>query len=224
MYAVVKTGGKQYRVAKDDIIKIERLPGEAGDVVTLEEVLMLGEGQSVTVGAPVVAGASVAGEILEQARGKKIIVFKKRRRQNYRRKKGHRQDLTVLKVTEILTDGAKPAAKKAAPKAASKPAPKEDAPTAAEGDDLTKLSGVGPVLAQKLADAGVTSLRRSPPGVRTRLPNSMRNCPSKAESSAKAGSIRPRNSPRAKRSKTWRIKKQAVRPATVAIPSVAVSA
>ncbi|WP_375202224.1 50S ribosomal protein L21 [Hyphococcus sp.] len=162
MYAVVKTGGKQYRVSKDDILKVERLPGEAGDVITLDDVLMLGDGADVTVGAPKVDGASVAAEILEQKRDKKIIVFKKRRRQNYRRKAGHRQHLTVLKVTDILTDGAKPkpAAKKAAPK---KEEPKKDAPkaetkkAAADADDLKLLSGVGPVLEQKLIDAGVTS-------------------------------------------------------------------
>jgi len=108
MYAVVKTGGKQYRVSKDDILKVERLPGEAGDVITLDDVLMLADGADVTVGAPVIDGASVAAEILEQKRDRKIIVFKKRRRQNYRRKAGHRQHLTVLKVTDILTGGAKP--------------------------------------------------------------------------------------------------------------------
>lgn len=156
MYAVVKTGGKQYRVSKDDILKVERLPGEAGDVITLDDVLMLGDGADVTVGAPSVDGASVAAEILEQKRDKKIIVFKKRRRQNYRRKAGHRQHLTVLKVTDILTDGAKP--KPAAKKAAKKAEPKAKAPAPeAGGDDLKKLSGVGPVLEQKLHDAGVTS-------------------------------------------------------------------
>ncbi|MEX6633155.1 50S ribosomal protein L21 [Hyphococcus lacteus] len=151
MYAVVKTGGKQYRVSKDDILKVERLPGEAGDVVTLDEILMVGNGGEVTVGAPMVDGAAVAAEILEQKRDKKIIVFKKRRRQNYRRKAGHRQHLTVLRVTEILTGGAKakPATKKAAPKAAPK--------AAAGGDDLKQLSGVGPVLETKLHDAGVTT-------------------------------------------------------------------
>jgi large subunit ribosomal protein L21 len=112
MYAVVKTGGKQYRVAKDDVLEIERLPGEAGDTVTLGEVLLIGDGAAVTVGAPLVSGASVAAQIVEQIRGPKIVVFKKRRRQNYRRKKGHRQLLSVVKITEILTDGAKPAAKK----------------------------------------------------------------------------------------------------------------
>ncbi len=171
MYAVVKTGGKQYRVSKDDILKVERLAGEAGDVVTLDDVLMLGDGKDVTVGAPKVAGASVAAEILEQGRAPKITIFKKRRRQNYRRKQGHRQLLTVLKVTDILTDGAKPkpAAKKAAKKAGPKSepakaeektaAPKTATPKAAEkgADDLKKLSGIGPVLEKKLIEAGVTS-------------------------------------------------------------------
>lgn len=158
MYAVVKTGGKQYRVSKDDILRVERLSGEAGDTITLDEVLMVGEGGDITVGAPTVSGASVAAEIVEQMRDKKIIVFKKRRRQNYRRKKGHRQHLTVLKVTDILTGGAKPkpAAKKAAPKKAE--AEEAAAAPAVEGaDDLKKLSGVGPVLEKKLIEAGVTS-------------------------------------------------------------------
>ena len=155
MYAVVKTGGKQYRVSKDDILKVERLAGDAGDTVTLGDVLMVGEGGDVTVGAPMVDGASVAAEILEQKRDRKIIIFKKRRRQNYRRKKGHRQYQTVLRVTDILTGGAKakPAAKKATPK---KEEPKA-APASDGGDDLKKLSGVGPVLETKLHEAGVTS-------------------------------------------------------------------
>ncbi len=161
MYAVVKTGGKQYRVSKDDILKVERLAGEAGDTVTLEEVLMVGEGPDITVGAPVVAGASVAAEIVEQTRDRKIVIFKKRRRQNYRRKKGHRQHRTVLKVTEILTGGAKPkpAAKKAAKAEEPKAAPEAAAAPKAEAgaDDLKKLSGVGPVLEKKLVAAGVTS-------------------------------------------------------------------
>ncbi len=150
MYAVVKTGGKQYRVSKDDILRVERLPGEAGDVITLDDVLMVGEGADVTVGAPNVDGASVAVEIVEQMRDKKIIIFKKRRRQNYRRKKGHRQHLTVLKVTDILTGGAKPK-----PAAKKTEAPK--ATDAAGADDLKKLTGVGPALEKKLQEAGVTS-------------------------------------------------------------------
>lgn len=100
MFAVIKTGGKQYKVAEQDVITVERLPGEAGAALSLD-VLMLGEGDQVTIGAPMVAGASVAAEIVGQARGPKLLVFKKRRRQNSRRKNGHRQDLTVLKITGI---------------------------------------------------------------------------------------------------------------------------
>ncbi|MEK7266049.1 MAG: 50S ribosomal protein L21 [Pseudomonadota bacterium] len=158
MYAVVKTGGKQYRVAKDDVLKIERLPGDEGDIITLEEVLMLGNGADVTVGAPLIAGASVAAEIVEQARGPKIVIFKKRRRQNYRRKKGHRQLLTIVKITDILTDGAKPSAKKAA---AKKPAAKKEAAPAGDfNDDVSLIGGVGPKLKEKLAGYGVTSLKQ----------------------------------------------------------------
>lgn len=154
MYAVVKTGGKQYRVAKDDIIEIERLPGAAGDVVTLGEVLMVGVGGDVRIGAPFIDGAAVAGEILEQARGSKIIVFKKRRRQNYRRKKGHRQLLTVVKVTEILSDGAKPSEKPAARK------PTRSASVAGAKDDVSLIGGVGPKLKEKLAGYGITTLKQ----------------------------------------------------------------
>lgn len=156
MYAVVKTGGKQYRVAKDDLIKIERLPGEPGDVVALGEVLLVANGGDVTIGAPFVEGASVAGEIVEQTRAKKIIVFKKRRRQNYRRTKGHRQQLTLLRVTDILTGGAKPKAKAAAKKAE----PKKEAAAADIKDDVSLIGGVGPKLKEKLADYGVTSLKQ----------------------------------------------------------------
>ena len=157
MYAVVKTGGKQYRVSKDDVLQVERLTGEAGEIITLDDVLMIGDGADITVGAPKVDGASVAAEIVEQARGKKIVVFKKRRRQNYRRKKGHRQHYTLLKVTEILTDGASPSKAAAPKKAAPAKEEKATAPKADGADDLTKLSGVGPVLEKKLHEAGVTS-------------------------------------------------------------------
>ena len=97
MFAVIRTGGKQYRVAEGSVIKVERLEGEAGGTITLGEVLMAGD----KIGAPLVSGASVAATIVAQARGPKIIVFKKKRRQNYRRKAGHRQDLTILRVTGI---------------------------------------------------------------------------------------------------------------------------
>ena len=101
MFAVIKTGGKQYKVAKDDVIEVEKIDLEAGKAVELGDVLMLSDGGKVDVGAPVLAGAKVSAEVVEQTRGDKIIVFKKKRRKNYRRKKGHRQDLTVLKITAI---------------------------------------------------------------------------------------------------------------------------
>ncbi|MEM7692887.1 MAG: 50S ribosomal protein L21 [Pseudomonadota bacterium] len=101
MFAVIKTGGKQYRVSAGDEVRIETVEGEAGAAVTFGDVLMIGDGESVTVGAPMVTGASVAGEIVEQTRNKKIIIFKKRRRQNSRRKNGHRQPQTVVKITAI---------------------------------------------------------------------------------------------------------------------------
>jgi large subunit ribosomal protein L21 len=136
MFAVIRTGGKQYRVAEHDVLKIERLPGEAGGTITFEEVLAVGDDSTQSVGAPLVAGASVAATVLEQARGDKVIVFKKKRRQNYRRTKGHRQDLTVVRITEILTDGKKPsgakaAAKKSTPKKATKAEAEAPAPEAA---------------------------------------------------------------------------------------------
>ncbi|RIK85001.1 MAG: 50S ribosomal protein L21 [Hyphomicrobiales bacterium] len=117
MFAVIKTGGKQYRVAADDVLKIEKVAGEVGDIVTLDSVLAFGQGDDVTVGAPFVEGATVAVEVLEQGKAKTVIAFKKRRRQNSRRKRGHRQLLTTVRVSEILTGGAKPS-KKAAPKKA----------------------------------------------------------------------------------------------------------
>ena len=101
MFAVIKTGGKQYKVAKDDVIRVESLAGEAGDTIALEEVLMVGTEGDVKVGSPTVAGAKVSAEIVEQTRNKKVIIFKKRRRQNSRRKNGHRQHVTVLKITDI---------------------------------------------------------------------------------------------------------------------------
>ena len=109
MFAVIKTGGKQYKVAADNKITVMALPGEAGAKVVFDEVLALFDGATNHLGAPRVAGASVVGEIVEQTRGRKVIAFKKRRRKNSKRKRGHRQDLTIVRVTDILT-GAAPVA------------------------------------------------------------------------------------------------------------------
>src|SRR6202021_3894461 len=110
MFAVIKTGGKQYKVAAEDEITVMLLPGEAGARIVFDEVLALFDGDTNHVGAPRVAGASVVGEIVEQTRGAKVIAFKKRRRKNSRRKRGHKQDLTIVKIVEILTEGAEASA------------------------------------------------------------------------------------------------------------------
>jgi large subunit ribosomal protein L21 len=107
MFAVFKTGGKQYRAAADDVLEVDKIKGEPGEIVEFGEVLLLG-GDNVTLGSPTIAGATVAAEVVEQARGPKIIAFKKRRRKNSRRKRGHRQDYTRIRIVEILTEGKKP--------------------------------------------------------------------------------------------------------------------
>lgn len=157
MFAVVKTGGKQYKVAQDEILKVEKLPGEAGDTVTFDQVLMLADDKGVKTGTPLVDGAVVTAEILEQTRGDKVIVFKKRRRHTFRKRNGHRQYLSVIKITGVGKAGA--ANKKAAPKKAA--APKKEAPAADAGetDDLKKISGVGPVLEKKLNALGITKFQ-----------------------------------------------------------------
>jgi|SRR5689334_7528772 large subunit ribosomal protein L21 len=107
MFAVIKTGGRQYRVAPDDVLEIGKIEGEVGTIVQLAEVLVVG-GDTPVLGVPTVAGASVAAEVLDHKRGPKVIAFKKRRRKNSRRKRGYRDELTLVRVTEILTDGKKP--------------------------------------------------------------------------------------------------------------------
>ena len=132
MYALVKTGGKQYRVEKDDTILVERIAAEEGAEVILSDIVMLGDGDKVTIGTPTVDGAAVSATVVRQTRGPKIIIFRRKRRKNHRRTQGHRQDLTLLKINDIAEDAkklvsVKPAAKKATPKAASakKPAAKK---------------------------------------------------------------------------------------------------
>jgi large subunit ribosomal protein L21 len=128
MFAVIRTGGKQYRVAPNDIIEIEKIAGKPGDIIELSEVILLGGDGGPKTGSPTIAGALVAAEVLEQRRSDKITVFKKKRRANYRRKKGHRQELTALRITEILTDGKKPS------KQVAKPEPKKVAKKPAEAE------------------------------------------------------------------------------------------
>jgi large subunit ribosomal protein L21 len=159
MYAVIKTGGKQYRVAANDKITIEKLEGAAGDQVTFENVLMVGNGGSVEIGAPFVAGATVVGEIAAQEKADTVYIFKKRRRKHYRRRNGHRQLLTSVTITDILTGGAKPAAKAKAPKA-EKAAPAAAAqPLAApvgdgKSDDISLIGGIGPKMEAGMRELG----------------------------------------------------------------------
>jgi len=160
MFAVIKTGGKQYKVAANDVLKIEKLEAEAGDVVSFDQVLMLG-GEKPVVGSPLVNGASVSALVVEQTRGDKVINFKKRRRQNSKRKKGHRQHLTVVRIQDILTDGKKAAKATAAKPAAEKPA-KAEGKAAAKSEtldesNLSLISGVGPTIEKKLIAAGITT-------------------------------------------------------------------
>ncbi|WP_455482180.1 50S ribosomal protein L21 [Bartonella sp. B35(2025)] len=107
MFAVIKTGGKQYRIFANQLVRVEKIIGNTGDVIEVNDVLMIGEGDNVIIGTPVVAGAVVMAEIVEQTRARKVIAFKKRRRQNSKRTRGHRQEITILRILEILTDGLK---------------------------------------------------------------------------------------------------------------------
>ncbi len=151
MYAVIRTGGKQLKVAPGEVIKVEKLAGEAGSTVELTDVLAVGEGADVTFGAPTVEGAVVTAEVLEQTRADKIIVFKKKRRQNYRRKRGHRQDITVLRVTAISGPGSKPATRKAAAKPAAEPATKKAEPAAEPAAEKAEAAPAKKPAAKKAA-------------------------------------------------------------------------
>ncbi|KQB98000.1 50S ribosomal protein L21 [Loktanella sp. 1ANDIMAR09] len=187
MFAVLKTGGKQYKVASGDVLRVEKLAAKAGDKVQFNEILMVGS----TVGTPTVEGAGVQAEVIDQIKGEKTINFVKRRRKHgSQRTKGHRQQLTLVRIAEILEKGADksgvmaavsgagiahvtgangaPTSKKAAAAAARASTPKAEKPKAAPkakaepkaaagADDLKKLSGVGPALEKKLHEAGVTT-------------------------------------------------------------------
>jgi large subunit ribosomal protein L21 len=159
MFAVIKTSGRQYRVAANDVIEINRVAVDVGSFIDFPEVLMVGT----TIGNPLVAGATVSGEVIDHPRGDKVIAFKKRRRHNYKRKKGHRQDLTLVRITDILTDGAKPgprtATGKRTPKKEKAETPSDISFAAAEGpaDDLKQLTGVGPVIEKKFNAIGITT-------------------------------------------------------------------
>jgi large subunit ribosomal protein L21 len=154
MYAVIKTGGKQYRVAANDKITIEKLDGAAGDQVTFSDVLMVGNGAAVEIGAPLVSGATVVGEIAAQEKADTVYIFKKRRRKHHRRRNGHRQLLTAVTITEILTGGAKPAAKAKAAKPAAAPVTAAAPLGDGKSDDISLIGGVGPKMEAGLRELG----------------------------------------------------------------------
>jgi len=166
MFAVLKTGGKQYKVQAGDMLRVEKLSADAGETVQFNDVLMIG-GDSPVVGAPLVSGAAVQAEVVDQIKGDKVINFVKRRRKHSsKRTVGHRQKLTLVKITEILASGADASGVKAATgkgdaapaaKAPKAKAAKAAAPAAAGSDDLTQLTGVGPAAATKLQAAGLTT-------------------------------------------------------------------
>jgi large subunit ribosomal protein L21 len=141
MFAVIKTGGKQYRVAAEDVIRIDRVTAQPGEVVSFGEVLVIG-GDTPTLGAPTVAGATVAGEVLAHERGDKVIAFKKRRRKNSRRKRGYRHEFSLVRITEILTDGKKPS-DQPPPRPMREAKPKPEASAAAEGEGGEKKAASG---------------------------------------------------------------------------------
>lgn len=160
MFAVLKTGGKQYRVASGDVLRVEKLAADAGDKIQFNEILMVGS----TVGAPFVEGAGVQAEVIDQIKGEKLINFVKRRRKHSsKRTKGHRQKLTLVRITDILEKGADKSGVKAAVGAgsvagvaAAAAAPKAEA-AASAADDLSQITGVGPAAVKKLNAAGITT-------------------------------------------------------------------
>ena len=163
MFAVIRTGGKQYRVAPNDIIEVEKIAGRPGDIVELAEVILLGGEGGPKTGSPTIAGALVAAEVIEQKRADKIVVFKKKRRKNYRRKKGHRQALTALRITEILTDGKKPS--KAAPKpepkkAETKPQAKAEVKAKSPAKPAAKKADAKPAAKKRAAKAAKAPARK----------------------------------------------------------------
>jgi len=171
MYAIVEMAGQQFKVAKDQKVYVHRLQTEEGKKVTFDNVLLLDDGTNVTVGAPAIDGAAVEAKVIKHLRGDKVIVFHKKRRKGYRKKNGHRQSLTEIVIESIVSKGAKKTKaaepkkaapkKEAAPKAAAPkkeaPAKKAAAPKTTKADDLKKVEGIGPKIAETLAAAGIST-------------------------------------------------------------------
>ena len=156
MYAVIKSGGKQHRVKEGQVVRLEKIEAETGATIDFEDVLMVADGDNVTLGTPVVSGAVVSAEVVNHGRAKKVNIIKFKRRKHHMKRQGHRQWFTEVKITGIALDGAKKPAKKAE----AKKAPAKKAAAKTDGDDLTQLSGVGPVIVKKLNEAGITTFKQ----------------------------------------------------------------
>ncbi|MFI8604830.1 50S ribosomal protein L21 [Cellulophaga baltica] len=159
MYAIVEIAGQQFKVAKDQKVYVHRLQNEEGSKVTFDNVLLLEDGSNITIGAPAIDGAAVEAKVIKHLKGDKVIVFKKKRRKGYKVKNGHRQYLTELVIESIVSSGAKKVEKKAEPKKeAVKAAPKKAAAKATDkADDLKKVEGIGPKIAETLVAAGIST-------------------------------------------------------------------
>ena len=156
MYAVIKSGGKQHRVKEGQVVRLEKIEAETGSTIDFEDVLMVADGDNVTLGTPVVSGAVVSGEVVNHGRAKKVNIIKFKRRKHHMKRQGHRQWFTEVKINGIALDGAKKPAKKGE----AKKAPAKKAAAKTDGDDLTQLSGVGPVIVKKLNEAGITTFKQ----------------------------------------------------------------
>ncbi len=183
MFAVIRTGGKQYRVAPNDVIEIEKIAGNPGDIIELGEVLLLGgaDGKSPQSGKPTISGALVAAEVVEQGRGDKIIVFKKKRRKGYRRTRGHRQLLTTIRITEILTDGKKPS------KQAARPEPKK-------AEKKTETKAETKHIEAKPAKKPVEKKAEAKPAAKKAAPKAEKKAPAKPKAAAKKPAAKPKKS------------------------------
>lgn len=156
MYAIVEIAGQQFKIEKDQKLFVHRLKEEEGATVSIDKVLLIGDGDNITLGAPAIDGAFAEAKVLSHLKGDKVIVFKKKRRKGYRVKNGHRQSLTEIQISSIAAAGGKKApAKKAAAKKAE--APKVEKKAAAKADDLKKIEGIGPKIASTLAEAGIVT-------------------------------------------------------------------
>ncbi|MFT4780143.1 MAG: large subunit ribosomal protein L21 [Flavobacteriales bacterium] len=161
MYAIVEIAGHQYKVQKDQLVFVNRLHADEGAKVTFDRVLLIDNNGSISVGAPAIGGAQVAAKVERHLKGDKVIIFKKKRRKGYRKKNGFRASLTEIRIEDIVATGAKPAKKAAAPAAEeapkAAPAAKAAPKAASKGDDLTKMEGIGPKIAEILGAGGIVS-------------------------------------------------------------------